>query len=299
MGGGQWVRRSLRHRSADLREEGHAAGPHTVRRLLGKQDFSMRANVQRLSGPRHPHRQEQFQYIRQQRQTFAETGCPILSVDAKKKEWIGHFRNAGRRCMRHAEEVNTYDFPEEAWCRATPYGLYDVQRNRALVGVGTSADTAAFAVDGVDTWMHSKATASYGSFREMLILADGGGSNGYRSRLWKRQLQDLSDRSSVAITVCQDPRGASKWNPVERRLFGPIRVNWAGVPLRTMEVMLGCIRDTSTRTGLRVEAKLIDKTYVTKVKVSQAEFRALSLRHHETCPKWNYTILPRTVPTPP
>ena len=299
MGGGQWVRRSLRHLSEDLRDHGHAACPNTVRRLLDKQDFSMRSNVKRLSGAPHPDRETQFQYIRQQREAFAKAGSPILSVDAKKKEWIGNFKNPGRRWMRQADEVNTYDFPQDASGKATPYGLYDVQRNRGLVCVGTSADTAEFAVDAVDTWMHSEASASYGPLRQMLILADGGGSNAYRSRLWKRQLQGLSDRAGVAITVCHYPRGASKWNPVERRLFGPIRINWAGIPLRSLEVMLGCIRDASHRSGLRVEAKRIDKVYATKIKVTKTEFNTLSIRHHDTCPKWNYTIQPRTAPVPP
>lgn len=296
MGEGQWVRRSLRHLSADLRDQGHAACPNTVRRLLDQQDFSMRGNVKRLSGPPHPDREAQFQYIRQQREVFAKAGAPILSVDAKKKELIGNFKNAGRRWVRQPDEVNTYDFPQDASCKATPYGLYDVQRNRGLVCVGTSADTAEFAVDGVDAWMHSEASASYGPVRRMLILADGGGSNAYRSRLWKRQLQNLSDRAGVAITVCHYPRGASKWNPVERRLFGPISINWAGVPLRSLDVMLGCIRDTSNRSGLRVEAKWIEKIYATKIKITKKEFKTLSIQHHATCPKWNYTIRPRTAP---
>jgi len=299
MGSGQWVRRSLRHLSDDLRERGHAACPNTVRRLLGKQDFSMRANVKRLSGAPHPDRETQFQYIRQQRETFAKVGCPILSVDAKKKELIGNFKNPGRRWVRQPDEVNTHDFPQDALCKATPYGLYDVQRKEGLVCVGTSADTAEFAVDCLETWMHSDASAAYGAIRELLVLADGGGSNSYRTRLWKRQLQGLSDGAGVTITVCHYPRGTSKWNPVERRLFGPISINWAGVPLRTLDVMLGCIRDTSNRSGLRVEAKLIPKTYATQIKVSKAEFNTLCVRHHETCPKWNYTIHPRVVPTPP
>ena len=299
MGSGQRVRRSLRHLSDDLRERGHAACPNTVRRLLGKQDFSMRANVKRLSGAPHPDREIQFPYIRQQRETFAKVGCPILSVDAKKKELIGNFKNPGRRWVRQPDEVNTHDFPQDALCKATPYGLYDVQRKEGLVCVGTSADTAEFAVDCLETWMHSDASAAYGAIRELLVLADGGGSNGYRTRLWKRQLQGLSDRAGVAITVCHYPRGTSKWNPVERRLFGPISINWAGVPLRTLDVMLGCIRDTSNRSGLRVEAKLIPKTYATQIKVSKAEFNTLCVRHHETCPKWNYTIHPRVVLTPP
>jgi len=259
----------------------------------------MRGNVKRLSGPPHPDRERQFQYIQQQRRIFVESGCPILSVDAKKKELIGDFKNPGRRWVRHPDEVNTHDLSQHALCKATPYGLYDVQRKQGLVCVGTSSDTAEFAVDCVETWMRSDASVGYGAIRELLVLADGGGSNGYRSRLWKRQLQGLSDRAGVAITVCHYPRGTSKWNPVERRLFGPISVNWAGVPLRSLDVMLGCIRGTSNRSGLHVEAKLISKAYATKIKVTKAEFSILSIRHHETCPKWNYTIQPRTSPVTP
>jgi hypothetical protein len=293
MGGGKWVRRSLRHLSDELGHAGHRACPNTVRRLLRQQDYGLRANVKRLAGRPHPDREQQFQYLARQRDEFLAAGLPVLSIDAKKKELVGNFKNAGRIWGKRPESVNTYDFIQDAQCRATPYGLYDLAAQHGAVGLGLSADTAEFAVDCLEQWWQRIGRSAYPQAARLLLLADGGGSNGYRSRLFKRQLQRWADRSGLTLTVAHYPRGASKWNPVEHRLFSHISQNWAGVPLRTLETMLACIRGTNTSTGLRVDAWLMDKAYPTKLKVSNTEMKALDLHRPETCPNWNYTIRPR------
>ena len=299
MGGAKCVRRSLRKLSGDLGQRGHPACPNTVRRLLRQRHYGLRGNVKRLSGRPHPDRERQFQYIHQQRQAFLGASQPVLSIDAKKKELVGNFKNAGRTWTRQAESVNTYDFIGDAQCRATPYGLYDVASNRGAVGLGISADTAAFAVDCLTRWWDQTGQQAYPQADRLLLLADGGGSNGHRSRLFKRPLQGWADRTGLAVTVCHYPRGASKWNPVEHRLFSQISLNWAGQPLRTVDAMLGWIRGTRTATGLQVDAWLMDKTYPTRVKVPNAEMKALNLTRHETCPNWNYTLRPRSTASGP
>jgi hypothetical protein len=293
MGGRTWVRRSLRKLSGDLRERGHSACPNTVRRMLRQRGYSLRSTVKRLAGPPHPDRERQFQYLQHQRQAFQAAGLPVLSVDGKKKELVGNFKNAGRTWAKQPESVNTYDFIQDAQCRATPYGLYDLGHNLGAVAVGTSADTAEFAVDCLARWWDRSGRQAYPQADSLLLLADGGGSNGYRSRLFKRQLQRWTDQSGVAVTVGHYPRGASKWNPVEHRLFSHVSLNWAAVPLRSLDTMLACLRGTRTATGLQVDAWLMDKTYLTRVKVSNAEMKALNLQRHETCPDWNYTLRPR------
>ena len=299
MGGRTWVRRSLRNLSSDLRQRGHRACPNTVRRMLRQRGYSLRSNVKRLAGLPHPDRERQFQYLQQQRQAFQAAGLPVLSVDGKKKELVGAFKNAGRTWVKQPESVNTYDFIHDAQCRATPYGLYDLGRNRGAVGVGTSADTAEFAVDCLARWWDRSGRHAYPQANRLLLLADGGGSNGYRSRLFKRQLQRWADPNRVAVTVGHYPRGASKWNPVEHRLFSHVSQNWAAVPLRSLDTMLACLRGTRTATGLQVDAWLMDKIYPTQVKVSNAEMKALNLERHDTCPDWNYTLHPRPTASGP
>ena len=299
MGGGKWVRRSLRNLSSDLLQRGHRACPNTVRGMLRQQGYSLRSNVKRLAGPAHPDRERQFQYLQQQRQAFQAAGLPVLSVDGKKKELVGDFKNAGRTWAKRPESVNTYDFIHDAQCRATPYGLYDPGRNHGAVGVGTSADTAEFAVDCLARWWDQTGRQSYPDAQSLLLLADGGGSNGYRSRLFKRQLQRWADQTGLTVTVGHYPRGASKWNPVEHRLFSHVSQNWAGVPLRSLDTMLACLRGTRTAAGLQVDAWLMDKSYPTKVKVSNAEMKTLNIQRHETCPDWNYTLRPHPTTSSP
>jgi hypothetical protein len=267
--------------------------------MLRQQGYSLRANVKRLAGPPHPDRERQFQYLQQQREAFGAAGLPVLSVDGKKKELVGDFKNAGQTWAKQPESVNTYDFIQDAQCRATPYGLYDLGRNRGAVGIGISADTAEFAVDCLARWWDRAGRHAYPQAHSLLLLADGGGSNGYRSRLFKRQLQRWVDQSGVAVTVGHYPRGASKWNPVEHRLFSHVSLNWAGVPLRSLDTMLACLRGTRTAAGLQVDAWLMDKSYPTKIKVSNAEMKTLNLQRHETCPDWNYTLRPHPTTSGP
>ena len=294
----KWVRSSLRHLSARLRAVGHAASPPTVGRLLRTLDYALHVNAkQREARATHPQRNEQFEYIAAQRETFTAAGWPIVSVDTKKKELIGNFRNAGRSWGHEAEAVNVHDFPQDALGRAVPYGIYDLTRNRGLVCVGQSGDTPRFAVTAVARWWAEEGQGVYPGTDQLLILADSGGSNGWQPRRWKQQLQEqLSDRFGLTVTVCHYPTGCSKWNPIEHRLFGPITTNWAGQPLRTWERLLSLIRGTQTRTELAVRAHLDDHVYPTGETVSDAEMAGLALDRHAVCPRWNYTIRPRPRP---
>lgn len=287
----RFVRPSLRTLARQLDGRASHTSIATALRDLG---FSPRINVKRFTGKDDPNRDVQFRYLRQMRALFRESGWPVISVDSKKKELVGNFKNAGARWCREADEVHVYDFPSDALCRATPYGIYDIARNEGHVCVGTSSDTPAFAVDAIRGWWRTKGTKRYPEADQILIEADAGGSNGCRPRLWKLGLQEWADADGLEITVCHYPTGASKWNPIEHRLFSHISTNWAGYPLRDLETMLSLIRGTKTDGGLQVGAVRNRKTYATKVRVADDEMQSLNLQHHETCPKWNYTIKPRT-----
>lgn len=293
----KFVRRSLRNLSQDLRRCGHRASQTTVGKLLHQEGYAPRANRKRYASSRHPDRDRQFRYIAQLKRAWLAAGWPVLSIDAKKKELIGNFRNPGRTWGREAEAVNTHDFRKDASACAVPYGLYLLNANRGYVRVGLSANTAEFAVDTIAAWWATDGRRRFPRARQLLLLADGGGSNGYRPRLWKLRLQtQVADRFGLAVTVCHYPTGASHYNPVEHRLFGLISKNWAGTPLRSVPLMLACIRGTHTETGLRVQASLSRKRYRTKIKVSDHEMKALNLKRHKVCPNWNYTIEPRMTP---
>jgi len=296
MGEHRWTRSSLRHLSAELKSMGHAASRMTVSRLLRKQDYSLKANVKRLCGPAHPDRERQFEYIEAQKQAYVEAGLPVISVDTKKKELIGDFYNSGRSWLIEPQPVNVHDFRQDALGRAVPYGIYDLIHKLGYVYVGNSAETGQFAVDAIAMWWESEGRAGFGGADRLLILADAGGGNGYQPRLWKQQLQEqLADRLGLEVTVCHYPTGASKWNPIEHRLFGPISINWAGKPLCSFETMLAYIRGTTTQSGLKVKASLLDRHYDKGVKVSDQQMKALELERHEVCPNWNYTIRPRSM----
>jgi hypothetical protein len=291
----KYARRSLQALSDDLADLGHEACPSTVAGLLRSLGYNLHVNVKRFTGPCHPDRDRQFRYLQGQIEAFRSAGLPILSVDTKKKELVGDFANGGRAWGVGGEEVNAHDFLSDALCRAVPYGLYDVLANKGHVVVGTSADTPQFAAEAVARWWCRIGCHRYRQADEILLLADSGGSNGCRPRLWKKCLQEkLADRYGLEVTVCHYPKGASKWNPVEHRLFGPISNNWAGVPLRTPALMLGYIRGTTTQSGLVVSAEWWDRQYRKGVKVSNAEMAQLLIEHHDPCPRWNYTITPRS-----
>jgi hypothetical protein len=296
----KWVRVSLRELSRQLGAAGHPASPPTVRRLLGDLEYRLHANTKQLeSRAAHPDRDRQFQYIAAQRQAFTTAGHPQISIDTKKKELIGAFKNGGRVWSQTAEAVNVHDFLDDALGRAVPYGIYDLTHNRGTVAVGQSADTPRFAVDVLARWWAREGQPAFPEASSLLILADGGGSNSARSRVWKWQLQEqLCDRLGLTVTVCHYPPGCSKWNPIEHRLFGPISANWAGHPLTTWDTMLGCLRGTKTETGLTVCAALHQGVYKTGESVSDADLATLNLERHDICPAWNYTLRPRSTGTP-
>jgi len=291
----KWTRRSLRQLSARLASLGYAVSHQTVGRLLKGQKYTLHVNAKkRDAGEGYPDRDAEFEQIAQQREAFGGAGWPMISVDTKKKELIGNFKNAGRAWSHEAEAVNVHDFRQESVGRAVPYGIYDLTHNRGTVVVGNSADTPAFAVAAIAQWWDHEGSAAFPHADHLLILADGGGSNGHRPRRWKQQLQEcLCDQRGVTVTVCHFPPGCSKWNPVEHRLFGPISCNWTGKPLRTWETLLACLRGTTTTTGLTVSTIRDEGTYETGQSVSDAQMQALNLAPHAVCPSWNYTLRPR------
>jgi hypothetical protein len=290
-----WIRQSLSKIKEALRKQKEVElSCETIRRLLSKLGIRPKSNVKRLHPKPHPDRDKQFQYIFSQVTAFETAGWPHISVDTKKKELLGHFYNRGTQWCQEAQSVNTHDFPSYAHGRAIPYGIYDEVHNLGYVGVGLSADTSEFAVDVIAWWWQQSGHLLFPDAPELLIRADGGGSNGYRSRRWKQQLQvKIADAFGLAVTVCHYPTGASKWNPIEHRLFSQISRTWAGTPLTSYEVVLDGLRSTKTSTGLCVEATLFDTIYEKGLSVTDAEMKLLMIEKHDTCPNWNYTIRPR------
>ena len=288
--GERWVRTSLRGLAKAL---DHRACPTTLGRLLRANGLGLRAHRKRLTRKTHADRDTQFRYIQSQRRAFVSDHNPRISIDAKKREKVGAFKNPGRRWCRRPTDVNAHDFPTDAVAQAVPYGVYDPQRNRGHVCVGTSGNTTDLAVDAVRDWWRRKGKGQYPDASALLIEADGG-SNGATSRRFKLRLQQFADETGLTVTVCHYPPGASKWNPVEHKLFSQITATWAGIVLATVAILVGLIRRTTTATGLKVTARLMPGVYPTGRKVTAAEFNAIRLTRHETCPQWNYTVHPRT-----
>jgi len=292
----KWVRSSVRKLAAQLKEQGFRVGRNGVWALLKRMEFSMKTAVRRRRGvSRDPEaRDEQFRYIASQRKAFGQAGLPVISVDTKKKELIGNFRNPGRSWCRRAAEVDEHDYPSQAEGVAVPFGLYDVAKNRGYVAVGMSHNTPEFSVSVIAKWWQEEGHVIYPGKDHLLILADGGGANGSRATAWKKNLQEkLCDRFRLTVTVCHYPSGCSKWNPVERRLFSEITKNWEGKPLRSFGLMLGYIRGTTTTTGLVVKAYLDEGIYKKGQKATRKEMDSLNLEPHSVCSHWNYTITPR------
>lgn len=288
----KWKRKSLRQLSKQL-EPAHQVSPHTVGRLLDEQGYSLHVNHKELDERSSPDRNEQFEYIQAQIQAFLDHGWPIISVDTKKRELIGAFRNPGRVWCRQPTPVNIYDFRSQAKGIAIPYGIYDYMRDAGYINVGTSADTSEFAVDSIVWWWTTFGRHHYPRASALLILADGGGSNGYRDRLWKYALQHrLVNPHHLEVTVTHYPTGASKWNPTDHRLFSAVSGNWAGQPLTGYEKMLHLIEATTTEQGLTVQATLNQKVYPKGIKITDAQMAGLNIQKHETLPRWNYTLKP-------
>lgn len=280
-----------------LDQQGHRVSKPVISRILHAHGYSLRANVKQQAGKEHPERDQQFIYIRAQRRAHQEQRHPVISVDTKKKELVGNFKNAGQVWGQSAEVVDAHDFPQDALGRAVPYGIYDLGANRGTVYIGRSADTPTFAVDNIAHWCRTELPERYPDATSLLIEADSGGSNGARSRVWKQQLQvQLADDLGLTVTVCHYPTGASKWNPIEHRLFSEISKTWAGCPLRSFDLVAHYIADTTTQTGLRVRAHQVPRTYATGIKVADAEMATLNIQAHVICPQWNYTIRPRVSP---
>jgi hypothetical protein len=294
-GGHTGVRSSVAKLTKRLREKGFQVGHSAVWQLLKRMKYSMRTNVRKRRGiTRDPsQRDEQFCYIASQRKAFQEAGRPIISVDTKKKELIGDFRNPGRAWCGEAEEVDEHGFPSAAECVATPFGVYDVTKNTGYVVVGLSHNTPEFAVSTIVKWWLDEGRITYPEADHLLLLADGGGGNGNRARAWKFHLQEkLCNKFGLMVTVCHYPPGCSKWNPVEHRLFSQISINWEGKPLRSLEIMLGYIRGTTTTTGLSVKAHLDEGIYKKGLKVAKADMARVNFKPHSVCPALNYTISP-------
>ncbi len=292
----RWTTKSTRNLAGELTRQGHRVGADTVGDLLRAEGFSLQGNAKTIEGQRHPDRDAQFRYINEQVKAHQDTADPVISVDTKKKELVGEFKNAGREWRPKSEPAatRTHDFPDDSLGKAVPYGVYDITANAGWVSVGTDHDTAAFAVESVRRWWKAAGSSDYPLARRLLITADAGGSNGYRTRAWKAELAALAVETGLAITVCHFPPGTSKWNKVEHRLFSHITMNWRGRPLTSHEVIVQTIAATTTRTGLRVHAELDASTYDTGVKVSDAQMEALPLTRHNWHGEWNYTLRPES-----
>ncbi len=292
----KWLNCRLSDFEEKLDAQGHGVSRPVISRLLHAHDYDLHVNVKEVEGASPPDRDTQFQYIQAQREQHLAAGHPCLSVDTKKKELVGNFKNAGQSWGTQAERVNVHDFPSDAEGRAVPYGIYDQRHNCGTVYVGQSADTPAFAVDNLVRWCETERPLRFPGITELLIEADSGGSNSARSRVWKQLLQEkVSDRFGLTVTVCHYPTGCSKWNPIEHRLFSEVSKTWAGCPLRSFDLVLQYLNETKTETGLTVRAMLVTEKYKTGIKVSDAVMDQLNLQQHDTCPQWNYTIRPRSV----
>src|SRR5215472_2166652 len=297
----RWTTASTRELAGELTAQGHKVCAETVHRLLRAQGFSLQANAKTIEGTRHPDRDGQFGYINAQARAFAAAGDPVISVDTKKKEQVGQYASPGRtwRPAGDPVKVRDHDFPAGGQGgKVIPYGIYDLAANTGWVNVGTDHDTAGFAVESIRRWWKARGSADYPAARRLLITADAGGSNGYRTRAWKAGLAGLAAETGLAITCCHFPPGTSKWNKIEHRLFSAITMNWRGRPLASHQVIVNTIAATTTGTGLAVHAELDTGAYPAGVTVSQAELDALPLERHDWHGDWNYTLHPQP-PSPP
>ena len=295
-----WTTLSVRHLAAELTAAGHRVTGQTVGKLLRANGFSLQANAKQLEGGDHPDRDAQFSYLNDQAAAHADDGQPVISVDTKKKELVGNYKNGGRewRPAGAPEQVKVHDFIDPQLGKANPYGVYDVSADTGWVTVGTDHDTCAFAVNTIRSWWASTGQGGYPHATRLLITADGGGSNGYRTRAFKTELAALAEQTGLTITVCHLPPGTSKWNKIEHRLFSHISMNWRGRPLTSHEVIVNTIAATRTRSGLAVHAELDTGSYPVGVKVPDQQMKALedngTLTRHHWHGDWNYTLNPKT-----
>jgi Rhodopirellula transposase DDE domain len=291
----RWTCKSTRRLAEELTRRNHPVGPQTVASLLHNAGYSLQANRKTREGLAHPDRNAQFEYINASVARALLRGQPAISVDTKKKELVGDFKNGGRewRPEGKPEEVRVHDFLDKTLGKAIPYGVYDMVNDQGWVSVGIDHDTAQFATNSIRRWWHEMGQSRFPKAKELLITADGGGSNGHRTRLWKVSLQILADELGLTLNVCHFPPGTSKWNKIEHRLFSFITQNWRGKPLVSHQAIVSLIANTTTRTGLVVKAELDTNQYETEIKVSDEELARLQLQRHEFHGDWNYTISPR------
>ncbi len=296
----KWTRKTTEKIADELESIGIKVSPNTAGKLMKKMGFSLRVNQKKIAlgskkkSQDQQNRNRQFMYISELRKSFAQKGYPSISIDTKKKELIGNFKNPGSAYGRESRPVNDHDFASYSEGKGIPYGIYDTQANRGTVFIGITFDTAEFAVESIEKWWRKEGLRRYPQSKSILILADGGGSNGSRSRSWKLGIQEkLSDRHGLEVTVAHYPPGTSKWNPIEHRLFAEISKNWAGVPLENHETMLKYIRSTKTKTGLKIKAHLVRKKYKKGNKVPDEQMSQIQIARHDALPDWNYTITPR------
>jgi Rhodopirellula transposase DDE domain len=293
----RWTNKSTTKLAEALTARGFAVGPNTVAKLLKTAGYRLQANAKTVEGRQHPDRDAQFEYVNAAAVQFLGAGDPVISVDTKKRELVGNFRNDGREWEPVGEptEVDVHDFPGDAVGVALPYGVYDMGANTGWVNVGTDHDTAVFAAESIRRWWRHVGADAYPQAQRLLVTADSGGSNGAKLRLWKAELARFADEAGLAITVVHLPPGTSKWNKVEHRLFSHITMNWRGRPLSSHEVVVQTIAATSTRTGLKVKAMLDNNTYPTGLRITDRQMRELLRRHitrHELHPDWNYDVVP-------
>jgi hypothetical protein len=292
----RWTCKSAARLAEELHRQGHAVSERTVNRLLHALGYSLQSNRKTLEGRQHPDRDAQFQYLNRRVKTFQRQGQPVVSVDAKKKELVGQFRNGGREWqpLGQPERVKVHDFPDEELGKVIPYGVYDMVANTGWVSVGVDHDTAEFAVETLRRWWHHMGHETYPQATRLLITADGGGSNGSRCRLWKVELQKLADELGLQLSVCHFPPGTSKWNKIEHRMFCHITENWRGRPLVSREVVVNLIGHTTTKTGLEIRSALDETRYPTGREITDEQMEDLAIKREKFHGEWNYTLNPRS-----
>lgn len=290
----RWTCKSTTHLAEELGQVGHPVSPRTVGRMLNSAGYSLQSNRKTKEGASHPDRNAQFEWINTRVKQFQERGQPVISVDTKKKELVGPFKNGGREWqpVGEPEQVQVHDFMDKDLGKAIPYGVFDLSQNEGWVSIGIDHDTARFAAQAIQRWWKKMGSKRYGNAQELLITADGGGSNGSRSRLWKVALQDLSNRLGIPVRVCHFPPGTSKWNKIEHRMFCHITQNWRGRPLVSHEVIIQLIANTTTKTGLKIRAELDKGQYQTGISVSNQQLSALNLKRADFHGEWNYSLMP-------
>ena len=291
----RWTCKSVRVLEKELRAKGYQISYPSVASLLKELEFSLQANQKTLEGAKHPDRNKQFEFINKRAKWFLERDFPVVSIDTKKKELIGNYKNGGKKWSkkRNPEQVNVHDFAKTESAKAVPYGVYDVGKNEAWVNVGISADTAEFSVESIRQWWKKMGKKRYPKTSKLLLCADSGGSNSYCSHLWKWELYQFAKQERLAITVCHYPPGTSKWNKIEHRLFSYISINWRGQPLRNYQTVVNLIAATTTKAGLRVQSRIDKKKYKTGIKVPKEKMKQIRMKKESFHGEWNYTILNR------